>query len=236
MNELCKCGQSSQTTHVCDVPPVPVVTGSPQIWPRDAIVEALGKPWKPPVWDGILTPCSFCGKTKEHDRIRVIQGPCVSICVECVELCVEILKEPEPTEPIDRRGYPMINIINTVTPQVPAMDRPECRGFKETSVSDETEKAVKTLEHISAVRLGYELGVLDGRVKGASEEHDRIREATQKVMKKCCVDGCKRFGTLNRHEVYVTSTRCDAHAGANDWPRSPITDIARALNTVLDVR
>jgi ATP-dependent protease Clp ATPase subunit len=34
--------------------------------------------------------CSFCGKS-QHDVARLIAGPKVHICDECVVLCIEIL-------------------------------------------------------------------------------------------------------------------------------------------------
>lgn len=34
--------------------------------------------------------CSFCGKT-ESDDVKIIAGPTVNICQECVFLCVNIL-------------------------------------------------------------------------------------------------------------------------------------------------
>ena len=36
--------------------------------------------------------CSFCGKTQEQVK-RLIAGPSVYICDECVELCSEIIEE-----------------------------------------------------------------------------------------------------------------------------------------------
>ena len=36
--------------------------------------------------------CSFCGKTQDQVR-RLIAGPNVYICDECVELCDEIIQE-----------------------------------------------------------------------------------------------------------------------------------------------
>ena len=36
--------------------------------------------------------CSFCGKSQEQVK-RLIAGPNVYICDECVELCQEIIKE-----------------------------------------------------------------------------------------------------------------------------------------------
>ncbi|MBQ7682260.1 MAG: AAA family ATPase, partial [Oscillibacter sp.] len=46
-----------------------------------------------------LNRCSFCGKT-EHQVHRMIQGPGVRICNECVHLCMGLLddnyREPDP--------------------------------------------------------------------------------------------------------------------------------------------
>ncbi|HBN85327.1 MAG TPA: ATP-dependent Clp protease ATP-binding subunit ClpX, partial [Clostridiales bacterium] len=36
--------------------------------------------------------CSFCGKTQDEVR-KLIQGPGVYICDECIELCSEIIDE-----------------------------------------------------------------------------------------------------------------------------------------------
>ena len=36
--------------------------------------------------------CSFCGKS-QHGVRKLIAGPNVCICHECVDLCVEIIKE-----------------------------------------------------------------------------------------------------------------------------------------------
>ena len=36
--------------------------------------------------------CSFCGKS-QHDVNKMIAGPTAFICHECVDLCVEIIKE-----------------------------------------------------------------------------------------------------------------------------------------------
>ena len=36
--------------------------------------------------------CSFCGKTQDQVR-RLVAGPGVYICDECIELCQEIIEE-----------------------------------------------------------------------------------------------------------------------------------------------
>ena len=42
--------------------------------------------------DATKLRCSFCGKSQEQVR-RLIAGPRVYICDECVELCSEIIEE-----------------------------------------------------------------------------------------------------------------------------------------------
>ena len=39
-----------------------------------------------------LLYCSFCGKS-QHDVRKLIAGPSVFVCDECVELCNEIIRE-----------------------------------------------------------------------------------------------------------------------------------------------
>jgi len=47
-----------------------------------------------------LIRCSFCGKTQDEVH-RVIAGPGVYICNECVELCQEIIEEDFENQPMD---------------------------------------------------------------------------------------------------------------------------------------
>jgi ATP-dependent Clp protease ATP-binding subunit ClpX len=39
--------------------------------------------------------CTFCGKRRDQVE-KLIKGPAVQICDECVELCVEIIEEEIP--------------------------------------------------------------------------------------------------------------------------------------------
>ena len=41
--------------------------------------------------------CSFCGKTQDQVR-KLVAGPGVYICDECIELCTEIVEEELGTE------------------------------------------------------------------------------------------------------------------------------------------
>lgn len=49
--------------------------------------------------------CTFCGKSQE-DVHRVIAGPGVYICNECVELCREIIEEDTVSRPVDLSEVP----------------------------------------------------------------------------------------------------------------------------------
>ena len=44
-----------------------------------------------------LLRCSFCGKTQE-DVKKIIAGPTVYICDECIDLCNEIMEEEYQNE------------------------------------------------------------------------------------------------------------------------------------------
>jgi ATP-dependent Clp protease ATP-binding subunit ClpX len=48
--------------------------------------------------------CSFCGKS-QHDVAKLIAGPRVFICDECVNICVDILQDggPAPAAPAPSR-------------------------------------------------------------------------------------------------------------------------------------
>jgi len=50
---------------------------------------------------GKLLYCSFCGKS-QHEVRKLIAGPSVFICDECVELCNDIIRE----EIEEKQSYP----------------------------------------------------------------------------------------------------------------------------------
>jgi len=69
--------------------------------------------------------CSFCGKS-QHEVRKLIAGPTVFICDECVELCMDIIREEHKTQlSKSRAGVPTPSEINGalddyVIGQVPA--------------------------------------------------------------------------------------------------------------------
>src|ERR1700690_1133274 len=53
--------------------------------------------------DGKLLYCSFCGKS-QHEVRKLIAGPSVFVCDECVELCNDIIREELEDRPDRARG------------------------------------------------------------------------------------------------------------------------------------
>ena len=58
--------------------------------------------------------CSFCGKS-QHEVRKLIAGPIVIICVECVELCMDIIDEEHKSSLVKSRdGIPAPKEIREV--------------------------------------------------------------------------------------------------------------------------
>src|SRR5512138_2738780 len=58
--------------------------------------------------------CSFCGKS-QHEVRKLIAGPTVFICDECVELCMDIIREENKTTLVKNRdGVPTPRDIHKV--------------------------------------------------------------------------------------------------------------------------
>ena len=56
--------------------------------------------------DSKTVRCSFCGKTQQEVR-RIVAGPGVYICDECVELCMEIVNDlPADASPMNLEDIP----------------------------------------------------------------------------------------------------------------------------------
>ena len=47
--------------------------------------------------------CSFCGKS-QHEVKKLIAGPSVFICDECIELCNDIIRDEVPAEGADAKA------------------------------------------------------------------------------------------------------------------------------------
>src|SRR3712207_9366610 len=58
--------------------------------------------------------CSFCGKS-QHEVRKLIAGPTVFICDECVELCMDIIREENKSAVAkSRAGVPTPSEIKSV--------------------------------------------------------------------------------------------------------------------------
>ena len=58
--------------------------------------------------------CSFCGKSQENVR-KIVAGPGVYICDECVELCTNIIESELYEE--DKEGYTLNELSNVPSPK-----------------------------------------------------------------------------------------------------------------------
>ena len=67
--------------------------------------------------------CSFCGKS-QHEVRKLIAGPTVFICDECVEFCMDIIREENKSSMVkSREGVPTPQDIMKVLDEY--RDRPE---------------------------------------------------------------------------------------------------------------
>ncbi|MDI9409745.1 MAG: ClpX C4-type zinc finger protein, partial [Candidatus Pacebacteria bacterium] len=58
--------------------------------------------------------CSFCGKS-QHEVRKLIAGPTVFVCDECIELCMDIIREDHKTRLVkSREGVPPPSQIMSV--------------------------------------------------------------------------------------------------------------------------
>ena len=62
--------------------------------------------------NGRVLYCSFCGKS-EHEVRKLIAGPSVYICDECVDLCNDIIREEVHAKP-QTKGLPKPHEIRAV--------------------------------------------------------------------------------------------------------------------------
>jgi ATP-dependent Clp protease ATP-binding subunit ClpX len=112
-----------------------------------------------------LLKCSFCGKSQKQVR-KLIAGPGVFICDECIELCNEIVQEELAAAP----------------KQVEEIDLPkprEIKGFLDEYVigQDQAKKAlsVAVYNHYKRIRSR-------GTLTTAGKEHDQIEIAKSNIL------------------------------------------------------
>ena len=73
--------------------------------------------------------CSFCGKS-QHEVRKLIAGPTVFICDECVELCMGIIKEESKDTFVKHQdGLPSPKEISTALERDNFMTAEEAKEF-----------------------------------------------------------------------------------------------------------
>jgi ATP-dependent Clp protease ATP-binding subunit ClpX len=112
-----------------------------------------------------LLKCSFCGKSQKQVR-KLIAGPGVYICDECIELCNEIIEEE----------------LGQVVKQAEEIDLPkprEIKGYLDEFVigQDQAKKAlsVAVYNHYKRIRSR-------GTLTTAGKEHDQIEIAKSNIL------------------------------------------------------
>lgn len=114
---------------------------------------------------GDLLKCSFCGKSQKQVR-KLIAGPGVYICDECIELCNEIIEEE----------------LGEVAKTVEDIDLPkprEIKGFLDEYVigQDQAKKALSVAVYNHYKRLRSR-----GTLTSAGKEHDSIEIAKSNIL------------------------------------------------------
>jgi ATP-dependent Clp protease ATP-binding subunit ClpX len=114
---------------------------------------------------GDLLKCSFCGKSQKQVR-KLIAGPGVYICDECIELCNEIIEEE----------------LGDVAKTVEDIDLPkprEIKGFLDEYVigQDQAKKALSVAVYNHYKRLRSR-----GTLTAAGKDHDSIEIAKSNIL------------------------------------------------------
>lgn len=121
---------------------------------------------------GLILYCSFCGKS-QHEVRKLVAGPAVYMCDECIELCVDIIYDDDGNARITRTivfdpenaqaGISILanfsKIIQQKYPGVPVEVKIEQKGNEVSMLiitpGGEEERVLETLEDYGKVVLGH---------------------------------------------------------------------------------
>ena len=112
--------------------------------------------------------CSFCGKS-QHEVRKLIAGPTVFICDECVELCMDIIRE-ENKGALAKSGDGVpspLEILGVLDDYV--IGQPHAKRVLSVAVHNH----YKRLAHVAGFRQRGRVGHGEGHVDDAGE---RLRE------------------------------------------------------------
>jgi hypothetical protein len=168
--------------------------------------------------------CSFCGKS-QHEVVKLIAGPAVFVCDECVELCVDIIYDEDGNAKIKRTitfepeyaqaGVSILanfsRIIAQKYPGIPVEVTIEQAGTTVSMLiitpSGEQERVLETLGSYGMVLKGeirpdqllsdpMQIMELNNKLQLAALEVKMTRD----MMEQACLQSSKRIGSLE-HQV-----------------------------------
>uniref|UniRef100_B8HYM1 ATP-dependent Clp protease ATP-binding subunit ClpX n=1 Tax=Cyanothece sp. (strain PCC 7425 / ATCC 29141) TaxID=395961 RepID=B8HYM1_CYAP4 len=126
--------------------------------------------------------CSFCGKSQEQVR-KLIAGPGVYICDECVDLCNEILDEElfdtaNPAPPGRRRETPADKPRRSRPPQVSLSQIPKPREIKKY-LDDHVigQQEAKKILSVAVYNHYKRLSLLQEQSKGGAEDAVELQKS-----------------------------------------------------------
>ena len=91
--------------------------------------------------------CSFCGKS-QHEVRKLIAGPTVFICDECVELCMDIIREENKSTLVrDQDGVPTPQVIYDVLNDY-VIGQPFAKRILSVAVHNHYKRLALSLIHI----------------------------------------------------------------------------------------
>ena len=108
--------------------------------------------------------CSFCGKS-QHEVKKLIAGPSVFICDECIELCNDIIRDEVPAEGAEPEG-------RQVRPADPERDQGQPRPVRDRPGRRQAHAGGRGLQPLQAAQAHEPH---EGRDRAVQEQHPADR-------------------------------------------------------------